>query len=185
MSENQNDTLDTRVDFTLIDSTTKHTGRVWGFCDGTNVYVKYNKASGLQIADNSFLKLHVGRYPFFSFKDRSSSPVILLPGFGLAGAVVGAASIGNAIAVASKPYSSKDYSLCIITSNGKLVKRPQVADVKALLANHPELLESFEKEYNNPSVVNYNSDDLDSEIYNLLKEYLFKLNEGYRKFIFH
>ena len=60
LSKNLNDTLDTRVDYTLIDSS-KRTGRIWGFCDGTDVYIKYNLATGIQIADNIFLKLHVGR----------------------------------------------------------------------------------------------------------------------------
>ena len=170
----------------MIDSS-KRTGRIWGFCDGTDVYIKYNLATGIQIADNIFLKLHVGRYPFFSFKDRNSSPVVLLPGFGLLGAAITAATATKAIASASKPYSSKDYSLCLITDKGKLNKRPLVSDIEKLVSTQPELLNSFEekagkyKMYDNPANVDYIPEEVYYETYFVLKEFLFKLNEGYSR----
>ena len=190
LSHNPNDTLDTRVDYTLIDST-KHTGRVWGFCDGTDVYVKYNKATGLQIPDNSFLKLHVGLCSFFSFQDRNSAPVVLLPGFGLVGAAVTAATAGNAIATASRPYSSRDYSLCMINDNGKFIKRPHASDIKKVLSTQPKLLKSFEEEsdqiekYLNQTYKDDDPDNIKFEIYLGLKVLLFTLNENYQNSINH
>lgn len=181
LSKHPNDTLDTRVDYTLLDSS-KHTGHVWGFCDGRDVYIKYNTST---IA-STFLKLNVGRYPFFSFEDRSSSTVVLLPGFGLVGAAVTAATTANAISEASKPYSSKDYSLCLITDKGKLNKRPLISDLKKLVSTQPELLKSFEEEtgqlkkYENNSYIDDAPDDIDYKIYLVLKDFLFKLNENYK-----
>lgn len=181
LSKHPNDTLDTRVDYTLLDSS-KHTGHVWGFCDGTDVYIKYNTST---IA-STFLKLHVGRYPFFSFEDRSSSTVVLLPGLGLVGAAVSAATTANAIAESSKPYSSKEYSLCLINDKGKFIKKPHASDIKKVLSTQPELLKLFEEEmgqlekYSNETYLDDDPDEIKYKIYIASKELLFKLNENYK-----
>ncbi len=181
LSKDTNDTLDTRVDYTLLDSS-KHTGRVWGFCDGKDVYVKHNNTT----VTSTFLKLHIGRCSFFSYRDRSSSPVVLLPGLGLVGAVVAAATAGGAIATASTPYSSRDYSLCIITDEGKFIKGPHASDIKKSLSAQPELLKSFEEDarelekYLNQTYRNDDPENIKFEIYIGLKLLLFRLNENYK-----
>ena len=177
LSKHPNDTLDTRVDYTLIDSS-KRTHHVWGFCDGTDVYVKY---------DANFWKLHAGRYPFFSFKEKGASPIFLIPGAGLiVGGIIAAATTANAVATASQPYSSEDYTLCIITDTGKFNKRPLIMEVRKLVSTQPELVRSDEGDtrqleiYENETNQDKVPDDADYKIYLVLKEYLFKLNEKYK-----
>lgn len=160
-AKSSTDTSIIGADYRLQDSL-KRVSHVWGFCDGTDIYVAYNNA----LFTKRYWKLQsVGIYSFFTFKNKQTSivPVALLA------VNAGPAAITPSIA----------YNLLIIDGDG-LVRVPTISMMKMLLINQPDLLKSFNiyaKRYQSSQPHNYESAQTTAEKMSMIKDYLIRLNE--------
>jgi len=134
---------------------------VWGFCDGTDIYVKY--ASGL--FSKRYWKLqYVGLYPFFTFKHREK--------------YVSVPSLSGLIAIAAA-VKAMEYDIMLVDRDGD-VREPTFKVMKILLRDQPDLLKSFSiyaKRYQNSQPYNYESAQTYAEKMRLIRDYLIRLNE--------
>ena len=161
LAKNNTDTATIGAIYKLADST-KNIKHIWGFCDGTDVYVKF--ASSL-FSKRYWRLEYIGIYPYFTFKYkyRNFAPAAI---FGLAG------NIGSA-------KVNEEYGLMIVGRDGDVIE-PTMRNMKKILEGHPDLVQSFNiyaSKYRDALPYNYESPQTYSEKMRLIKDYLIRLNE--------
>ncbi|MFP5041096.1 hypothetical protein [Parasediminibacterium sp. JCM 36343] len=123
LQTSKTDTTIIGADFELTDSLHR-VGHVWGFCDGSSVYINYNEG----IATRYWKLGCIGPYPFFNMKFKEMIGL----GFGVVGLATRVASL-------SMPA---EYKLMIVTDKGKC-KEPSISRMRDVLAKQPDLLKYF------------------------------------------
>ncbi len=161
LAKSNTDTTTIGATYKLADST-KNIQHIWGFCDGTDVYVKFAST----LFSKRYWRLeYIGIYPFFTFryKYRNFAPASI---FGLAG-VIAFAKI------------NEEYDLMIVGRDGDVIE-PTMRHMKRILEGYPDLLKSFSiyaKKYRDAQPYNYESPQTYAEKMRLIKDYLIRLNE--------
>ena len=161
LAKNNTDTATIGATYKLADST-KNIKHIWGFCDGTDVYVKFSSS----LFSKRYWRLeYIGIYPFFTFKYKYRT---IAPG-----AIFG-------LTVTAAPAKNKEeYDVMIVGRDGDVIE-PTIRHMKRILESHPDLLQSFSiyaSKYRDNLPYNYESAQTYSAKMRLIKDYLIRLNE--------
>jgi len=125
----KHDTTIKIYDYALTDST-KEAGKLWGFCDGKDVYIRHIQG----FAGRRFWKLdYTGKYPYFMFYNTSvgiagTTPLILL-----ATATAAAFDAGKTVKI-----------LYIVMPDGDLRDATNTHFMRKLFAAKPAILAEYE-----------------------------------------
>lgn len=148
--------------------------RIWGFCDGTSVFIRYPQS---YINDKYFWKIQeLKKYSTFSYLGNNSST---FTNFGTISDIVSSTVLSSTVSlIAPKKYPGE----LIIDKKGKFASL-SIGQLKKWLKPYPDLYASFKTEIDALHLPkNYNDDDeIPAATYakedSILKLYLSKLNE--------
>lgn len=158
--------------YQLTDSLTVF-DRIWGFCDGTSVFIRYPQG---YINDRHFWKIQeLKKYSTFNFSYKNFLIVVHL------GSPLKALTTIVLSATGSALIAPKKHEELIIDKKGEIISL-NTGQLKKWLKPYPELYSAFKKEIEALDLPkNYNDDDASPETYakeaDLIRTYLSKLNE--------
>ncbi len=168
ISRTKTDTTILKAKYLALDETSFPI-QVWGFCDGTNVFIRTPQSI---FNNENCLKLdHIGQFSFFTSLQKSGSsfgPTILSK---------------IIIATVTTVLSPKDYVIYLIDNKGK-IKYLNEDVLRKYLKEFPQLLASFNKDFDKVFPEKFYDDDHfvtdeeDMNRMNVLKEYLIKLDNA-------
>ena len=145
------------ADYTIV-SDSLRTGKVWGFCDGKNIFIR--KSSGL--LNGKFWRIeYIGKLPYYNYSEKHYG------GYG-----PGLFRLATAAAELATP---RQYDIMLRDENDKnyiISKRI----MRKLLIEHKELLDEFNKKVEEIKNDN-NAHNSHTEEIKIFKEYLKKLND--------